>query len=392
MISWIRRFAARIAKPVPGRCLAVRRAATARLWLEQLEGRVMPTVVTLTPRADDTLYQDPAGQLSNGAGQHFYVGDTFQAANRIRRGIIAFNLSGIPAGSTINSATLTLHMSLTRAGAQDVALHRALKNWGEGSSNAAGGTPGAGEGDGTQATTGDVTWVYTFFSSQRWTNPGGDFAAASATTSVNGVGSYQWTGVGVVANVQQWVNNPAMNFGWILTGEETTGGNAKQFDSRENSNPANRPTLTIDYTPGSPTPAADLTIRKGHSGIFAAGLTGAYTITVTNSGAASTTAAVTVNDILPAGLTYTGPTSVNGWTITVNQQTVNATRSDTLAAHASYQPLTLAVKIAGNAPARITNTATVAGGGEVNTSNDAASDVTAVLPTQQMLLLRRRGA
>src|SRR5262249_26057223 len=39
---------------------------------------------------------------------------------------------------------------------------------------------------------------------------------------------------------------------------------------------------------------------------------------------------------------------------------------------------TLTVAVAANAPASVTNTATVAGGGEGNTSNDVANDVTTI--------------
>ena len=80
-------------------------------------------------------------------------------------------------------------------------------------------------------------------------------------------------------------------------------------------------------------------------------------------------------DLLPAGLTataFSGP----GWT--TNLATLTATRSDALAAGASYPALTLTVNVAMNAPASVTNQATVSGGGEINTSNDMATDVTAI--------------
>src|SRR5436853_44037 len=105
-----------------------------------------------------------------------------------------------------------------------------LANWGEGTARAGTGGVGSGEVDGVQATTGDVTWFYTSFATQRWATPGGDFVgAASAATSVNTVGNYQWAGASLTADVQQWLNNPATNFGWILTGDETARGTAKQF-------------------------------------------------------------------------------------------------------------------------------------------------------------------
>src|SRR5205823_5861370 len=49
----------------------------------------------------------------------------------------------------------------------------------------------------------------------------------------------------------------------------------------------------------------DLTITKTHTGNFTQGQSATYTITVTNSGAGPTSAAVSVSDALPAGLTAT---------------------------------------------------------------------------------------
>jgi uncharacterized repeat protein (TIGR01451 family) len=352
-----------------------RRSWGFRPWVESLENRTTPTVINLTPIAVNTLYQvstaDPSQQLSNGAGQHFYVGDTVQGSNVIRRGAIKFDLSAVPAGSTITSATLTLHMSLTKSGAENIVLHRALMNWGAGTSNAALAGRG-GEGIGIQATTGDVTWFYTIFSTQKWTTPGGDFVAtASASTSVSGVGSYQWTGAGLSADVQQWVNNPATDFGWILTGDEISRPSAKQFDSAANATAANRPVLTVDFTP--PAAAANLSIAMSHTGNFRQGdAADSYTVTVSNSGSGPTSGTVTVTDTLPSGLAATAADngSSNGWTVTTNGQTITATRGDVLASGSSYPALTLTVSVANNAPASVTNTATVAGGGNTASASD----------------------
>src|SRR5262249_4622946 len=153
---------------------------------------------------------------------------------------------------------------------QNIELHRALMDWGEGTSDASrAGCGMGGEGCGIQATTNDVTWFYRFFSAQRWTTPGGDFVAtASASTSVGGVGSYQWRGPGVVADVQQWVNNPATAFGWILTGNETRTNTSKQFDTKENRTASARPVLTVVFTSAS---APTLAIAKSHTGNFRQG-------------------------------------------------------------------------------------------------------------------------
>ena len=122
---------------------------------------------------------------------------------------------------------------------------------------------------------------------------------------------------------------------------------------------------------------ADLTLTKSHSGSFTQGQTGAtYTIAVTNSGTGSTSGAVTVSDTVPAGLTPTAAAG-SGWTCTVSGPDVSCTRSDALAAGQSYPAITLTVNVAANAT-NLTNTATVAGGGDVNTGNNSASDATTI--------------
>ncbi len=375
-----------------------RRPRGLRPRVEALESRTTPATVTLAPSADNTLYQvataDPTQQLSNGAGQHFYVGETAQGVNAIRRGAIKFDFSSVPAGSTVTGVTLSLNMSKTRSGAANVVLHRALANWGEGPSNASAGGQGSGEGDGVQAAAGDVTWFFTSFNSQRWGTPGGDFvAAASASTSVAAVGKYQWSGAGLAADVQQWVNNPASNFGWIITGNEAAGGSAKEFDTKESANAANRPVLTVTYNP--PVALPDLAIAKSHTGTFRQGdAADTYTVSVGNAGQGPTAGAVTVTDTLPAGLSPTAADNgtVNGWAVSFSGQTVTATRADALAPGASYPPLIVTVSVANNAPASVTNTATVSGGGDANPANNSASDPTTIAAAVADLTLAKSHA
>lgn len=204
---------------------------------------------TLSAVKDNTLYQNATGQLSNGAGMHFFAGRTRTTQptdQRVRRGLIAFDVSSVPAGATITSVSLTLHMSRTVSGASNIQMRRVLADWGEGTSAA-----GRGEGGGAPSTTNDATWVHRFFSGTRWNTPGGDFSTTvSATTSVGITETfYTWSGAGLVADVQAWVNGTSPNFGWILLGNEVSTGTAKRFDSSENSTVANRPSLVIQYMP-----------------------------------------------------------------------------------------------------------------------------------------------
>jgi len=122
----------------------------------------------------------------------------------------------------------------------------------------------------------------------------------------------------------------------------------------------------------------DLTIQKTHTGVWNLGDTGrTYSITVANVGGIATDGSqVKVVDTLPTGLSATDMSGApgSGWSCTT--ATLTCTRSDPLAAAGSYPPITVTVNVANNAPANMTNTATVSGGGETNTANDSASDPT----------------
>lgn len=94
-----------------------------------------------------------------------------------------------------------------------------------------------------------------------------------------------------------------------------------------------------------------------------------------NVGLNPTSGTVSVVDTLPAGMTATA-ISGTGWSCTL--ATLTCTRSDALAAGASYPDITVTVNVAANAPASVINTATVSGGGETNTANDTATDPTTI--------------
>ena len=72
----------------------------------------------------------------------------------------------------------------------------------------------------------------------------------SSSASVSGAGSYTWgTTAQMVADAQSWLDNPTTNFGWILIGDETTIVTTKRYGSRENSDFAIRPVLTVTFVP-----------------------------------------------------------------------------------------------------------------------------------------------
>lgn len=190
---------------------------------------------------DTTIYDESAN--SNGGGKHVFAGRTARGAQR--RALIAFDLSGVSDGVTIDEVSLSLTVSRTQSGDTTVSLQRLTNDWGEGESAGFGQ-----EGAGKPAAPEDATWSSNFHGSSDWETPGGDFAETiSATAIARGVGkTVTWTSEGLVADVQAWLDGEAENFGWILIGD----GTAKRLHSSDgNAKEGQKPRLIIRYTPAS---------------------------------------------------------------------------------------------------------------------------------------------
>lgn len=171
-------------------------------------------------------------------------------------------------------------------------------------------------------------------------------AGTAAGTVISNIGTITFTDT---VDKQFEITQPSLPPGGLPTGEPTT------------------ITVTIP----------DLTIAKSHSGTFLRGQAGTYTLSVRNAGNAPTTAAISFSDILPAGLTPTAA-SGTGWSCSIVAQTVSCNHAGPAAAGATLPPVILTVNVSNSAPASLTNTATVSGGGELNTANNSAADPTAI--------------
>ena len=185
--------------------------------------------VTLNPDKDNSIFSN---NTSNSAGQgYLYVGQTCQANNR--RAFLHFDIagSGIPAGATIVSVSLDLNANKdgSQAGAQTFSLHPVNIDWGEGTS-----LPGGAGGQGAAGVSPDVTWNAAELGITAWTTPGGDYGAASASTTLSGsLTTFTWSSPGMIADVQDWLDNPGNNNGWVLIGDEAAVCTARRFGSSE---------------------------------------------------------------------------------------------------------------------------------------------------------------
>lgn len=226
-----------------------------------LAGVAEGTVLSVIPVADNTVLFDVDNERSNGADTGIFVGKT--ALERERRGVLRFDVSSIPAGSVVTNVTLTMRVTRTSAGPEPVSVHRALSQWGEGTSDS-----GGQGGQGAAPTPGDCTWTYAMWPNVTWNTPGGDFSSTiSATQQVTGTGSYTWNASGLKSDVQGWVDGTFANNGWFLLGNETAPITVKRFAARNHPTASFRPTLVIEYTP-VPTPGAAAMLAV--AGVFAA--------------------------------------------------------------------------------------------------------------------------
>ncbi len=202
------------------------------------------STLQLEPARDALIYEDASGITANGAGEFLLAGRTNQASGSRRRSLLQFDFTPLPAGAVITSASLQLHLVTVTTADLAVSLHRVTTPWTAGAAN-----PAGNESSGITALTGDSTWLHASFPGTLWTNPGGDHAVSpsASTTVTSAAGFFTWTSPGLAADVQQWLELPSTNAGWMLRGDEVSPQTAKRFDSADSSTPDRRPRLTLSY-------------------------------------------------------------------------------------------------------------------------------------------------
>lgn len=186
------------------------------------------------------------------------IGETNAANNRVSRALIKFDLSGIPANATINSATLSLWQTAELSDNDStIRVYRSLRDWTE---------PGA-------------TWNL-YESATDWGAPGGFDATDSEQTDIGSLaltgteanGEKQWT---ITASaIQEIVAGTFANNGLLLKADAETN-DQYQFRSSDNTTSAERPKLVIDYSlpTNTPTPAPTATLAAGYQYQLSSGKT-----------------------------------------------------------------------------------------------------------------------
>jgi hypothetical protein len=209
--------------------------------------------VSLTPVADTSIFQ--AFPSNNFGGNEYLTAGTTQNYTT-NRGLIRFDpATALPRQARIISATLVVEVVGQPVDGDNPScfqLRRVLRDWGEG--NKAGHPPQQ-SGLGAAASTGEANWTHAFAETcAAWDAPGGQVASdftstVSGETFVYGTqfSPYQFDSTSqLVADLQDWLQHPERNFGWMLTTrDETNNFTARRFATRED--PFRAPRLDVVY-------------------------------------------------------------------------------------------------------------------------------------------------
>ncbi len=142
-----------------------------------------------------------------------------------RRSLLLFDLSSIPAGSTITSAEFEFYIT---AEGQGFNMYRMLIPWDE------------------------ATVSYASIGNRHFKADDND---AESSVDANWSGHDGLTGFSSVsipaATIQDWIGGTTTNNGWLMIATDIPGGDGQQLASREATTQVNRPKLTVEYYPST---------------------------------------------------------------------------------------------------------------------------------------------
>ena len=201
------------------------------------------------PVADTSLLEvSPTNNMGGFVGMN---AGTTQNGPRTRA-LLRFDLSSLPTNTVIQSAKLIVQVTQQPIDGYDFTafgLHRMFRPWGEGNK-----IPVTQPGQGVPATAGEATWLYAFYPTNQWGEPGGQPGAdyspiESSFEIVYDVANSPYVFPStpeMVDDVQLWIDKPSTNHGWMLrSADEFPRFTARRFGTREDAN--NAPVLELNY-------------------------------------------------------------------------------------------------------------------------------------------------
>ncbi len=175
----------------------------------------------------DSYYVGQSDSNYGGSNRMVVTGWADSGVNNIQRCIVKFDLSTIPAGTTITSATLSLYSyypAQTKGSGGQYGVYAVTAPWSEG----------------------QVTWNVAA-SSTSWATPGGDFmpdpdATCNKLSSTAVPAWYNWD---VTNRVNSWLSGTSDNDGWIVKCTDENIHNQDYLYPKEGTTVSNRPKLVL---------------------------------------------------------------------------------------------------------------------------------------------------
>lgn len=173
---------------------------------------------TFQPSSADTWLDQQNPTTADGSDTLLHVHSRGPAGNpRNRRSLVQFDISSIPSGSTVTSATLGLNLNTAPSSSRTHDVHRATSSWVETS----------------------VTW-----------NTMPTFNATATASAATGTTSGAWISWTVTSDVSAYIGGTATNYGWLVK-DQTENDSPEimsHYESRESATTTIRPKLTVTFT------------------------------------------------------------------------------------------------------------------------------------------------
>lgn len=200
--------------------------------------------------SEDTVVSSTNSTYNYGIADEFFV-------NANAKGLIKFDLSTIPAGTTITSAKISLYATANQASSATYSVHEILSangDWQEGNEND------------EEAEVLYPSWDYkdtgnsiAWAGSAGLSTAGVDYRATAEDTYTGTISNntrYEFDLT--TATVQSWIDTPSSNYGLLL---RTASANTVNFATKEVTNPRRAPQLIIQYSGDSNSSGGQLVIR-----------------------------------------------------------------------------------------------------------------------------------
>ena len=170
---------------------------------------------TFQPSSADCFIDEANKDTNYGAETYIEVKSR---QNKNERSLLTFDLTQIPSGSSVSSATLSLNAYTVPGTGRTYEAWRATTTWAE--------------------------------STATWNLPPNYAGSASASAGETS-GWMAWSSATLTSDVQGWVTDSSTNYGWMIndSAESATGqGHTIDFYSRRHGTAATHPKLTVTYT------------------------------------------------------------------------------------------------------------------------------------------------